>query len=80
MGSTARTWTSSPRPLSPWPRMFVVGPIALDALKALEDVRAIRHQPRGLLDWHTVDFRHHPTHAEVEVSKTCPRELWRESK
>ena len=55
--------------------MVVVCPIALDTPKALQDMRAVRHQPRGLLDRLTSDFRHHPKHAEVEISKLCSREL-----
>ena len=55
--------------------MVVVCPIAVDTPKALQDMRAVRHQPRGLLDRLTSDFRHHPKHAEVEISKLYFREL-----
>ena len=54
---------------------MVVGPIAPNAMKPIDDMRAVRHQPCCLLDWRAVGFRCHPKHAEVEVGKSSPLAL-----
>ena len=51
---------------------MVVGLIAPNPMKPLDDMRAVRHQPCCLLDWRAVDFRCHPKHAEVEVCRSSP--------
>ena len=51
---------------------MVVGPIAPNALKPLDDMRTLRHQHSCLLVRRAVGFRYHPKHAEVEVGKGNP--------
>ena len=52
---------------------MVVGSIALHTSEAPQYVLAICHQPCWLLYRHTIDFRNHAEHAEVEISKSCTR-------
>ena len=52
---------------------MVVGSIAPHTSEAAVDVLAICHQPCWLLYRHTIDFRNHAEHTEVEISKICTR-------
>ena len=52
---------------------MVAGSIAPHTSEALLDVLAICHQPCWLLYRHTIDFRNHAEHTEVEMSKICTR-------
>ena len=52
---------------------MVVGSIAPHPSEVVGDVLAICHQPCWLLYRHTIDFRNHAEHAEVEISKSCTR-------
>ena len=52
---------------------MVVGSIAPHTSEAAVDVLAICHQPCWLLYRHTIDFRNHAEHTEVEMSKICTR-------
>ena len=52
---------------------MVVGSIAPHTSEVVGDVLAICHQPCWLLYRHTIDFRNHAEHAEVEISKSCTR-------
>ena len=54
---------------------MVVGSIALHTSEAPQYVLAICHQPCWLLYRHTIDFRNHAKHTEVEISKICARKL-----
>ena len=54
---------------------MIVGSIAPHTSEAAVDVLAICHQPCWLLYVHTIDFRNHAEHAEVEISKSCTRKL-----
>ena len=52
---------------------MLVGSIAPHTSEVVGDVLAICHQPCWLLYRHTIDFRNHAEHAEVEISKSCTR-------
>ena len=54
---------------------MVVGSIALHTSEAPQYVLAICHQPCWLLYRHTIDFRNHDKHTEVEINNICTRQL-----
>ena len=54
---------------------MLVGSIAPHTSEVVGDVLAISHQPCWLLYRHTIDFRNHAKHTEVEISKICARKL-----
>ena len=54
---------------------MVVGSIAPHTSEAAVDVLAICHQPCWLLYRHTIDFRNHAEHTEVEISNISTRKL-----